>query len=81
MCKRNIDQVPLACPKLGTWPTTQAYALTGNRTSDPLVRRLALNPLTTPARAYYLFIDEEIEAQKDELVHLTYENVRKVHEL
>ena len=27
-----------------TWPTTQKCALTGNRTSDPLVLRLALNP-------------------------------------
>ena len=33
-------------PQLGTWPTSQAFALTGNRTSDPLVRRLALNPLS-----------------------------------
>ena len=32
-------------PLLGTWPPTQACALTGNRTGDPLVRRLALNPL------------------------------------
>ena len=31
---RNIDQLPLASPQLGTWPTTQTYALTGNRTSD-----------------------------------------------
>ena len=33
-------------PPLGTWPTTQACALTGNQTSDPLVRMLVLNPLT-----------------------------------
>ena len=33
-------------PPLGTWPTTQACALTGNRTGDPLVRRLTLNPLS-----------------------------------
>ena len=33
-------------PLVGTWPTTQACALTGNRTSDPLVCRLALNPLS-----------------------------------
>ena len=33
-------------PALGTWPTTQACALTGNQTSDPLVSRLALNPLS-----------------------------------
>ena len=35
---------PLAHPLLGTWPTTQVCALTGNRTGDPLVCRLALNP-------------------------------------
>ena len=29
---------------LGTWPTTQACALTGNRASDTLVHRPALNP-------------------------------------
>ena len=33
-------------PQLGTWPTTQACALTGNRTGDPLVCRPALNPLS-----------------------------------
>ena len=45
MCERYIDQLPLAHPLLGTWLTTQACALTGNRTSDPLVHRPALNPL------------------------------------
>ena len=35
------------CPLLwGTWPTTQACALTGNRTSDPLLHRLVLNSLS-----------------------------------
>ena len=38
--------LPLACHQLGTWPATQACALTGNQTSDPLVHRLALNPLS-----------------------------------
>ena len=33
-------------PLLGTWPATQACALTGNQTSDPLVHRLALSPLS-----------------------------------
>ena len=37
----------LSCaPLLGTWPATQACALTGNRTRDPLVCRWALNPLS-----------------------------------
>ena len=33
-------------PLLGTWPATQACALTGDWTSDPLVCRLVLNPLS-----------------------------------
>ena len=28
--ERNSDQLSLSCPQLGTWPTTQACALTGN---------------------------------------------------
>ena len=45
--ERNINVwLPLAHPHLGTWPTTQTCALTGNRTSDPLVCRPALNPLS-----------------------------------
>ena len=36
--ERNINVwLPLARPLLGTWPTTQAYALTGHQTGDPLV--------------------------------------------
>ena len=38
--------LPLAQPLLGTQPTTQARALTGNRTGYPLVHRPALNPLS-----------------------------------
>ena len=36
--ERNISVcLPLTHPYWGTWPATQACALTGNRTSDPLV--------------------------------------------
>ena len=43
--ERNITVwLPLMHPPLGTWPTTQACALTGNQTGDPLVCRVALNP-------------------------------------
>ena len=38
--------VVLAEPQLGTWPATQACALTGNQTSDLLVCRPALSPLS-----------------------------------
>ena len=45
--ERNISVwLPLMCPLLGMWPATQACALTGNRTSNPLVHRLALSPLS-----------------------------------
>ena len=45
--ERNISVwLPLVHPLLGTCPATQACPLTGNRTSDPLVIRLALNPLS-----------------------------------
>ena len=45
--KRNINvRLPLTHPLLGTWPATQACALTGNQTGNPLVRRPALNPLS-----------------------------------
>ena len=44
---RNINVwLSLTHPLLGTWPATQACALTGNRTSDLSVRRLVLNPLS-----------------------------------
>ena len=44
--ERNINVwLPLARPQWGTWPATQAFTLTGNRTQDPLVHRPALNPL------------------------------------
>ena len=38
--------LPLMHPLLGTWPETQACALTGNQTGNPLVSKLALNPLS-----------------------------------
>ena len=45
--ERNINVwLPVKHPPLGTWPATQVPVLTGNRTGDPLVRRLALNPLS-----------------------------------
>ena len=44
--ERNISVwLPLAHPVLGTWPTPQACALTGNQISDPLVCRLLLKAL------------------------------------
>ena len=39
-------------PLLGTWPPTQACALTGNWTSDPLVYRPVVNPLSYTSQGY-----------------------------
>ena len=45
--EKNINvSLPLARPRLGTWPTTQAYALTGNRTGYPLPCSPVLNSLS-----------------------------------
>ena len=46
MWEKYMDQMPLAHPQLGTLPTTQARALTGNRTGNAEVSRPALNPLS-----------------------------------
>ena len=46
MCERYIDWLPPVHHQLGPGTTTQACALTGNQTGDPLVCRLALNPLS-----------------------------------
>ena len=43
-------------PLLGTWPATQAGALTGNQTGYPLVRRPALNPMTHASQGYIVFV-------------------------
>ena len=45
MCKKYINQLPLARPPTRTWPTTQARALTGSQTGELSARRLALSPL------------------------------------
>ena len=46
ICERNINWLPLICSQLGTWPTTQACALTGNQTGDLLVFRMMHDPLS-----------------------------------
>ena len=53
MWERYIDRLLLAHPQLGTWPTTQACALSGNQTSDLLFCRLALNPLSHTNQGSY----------------------------
>ena len=53
--ERNISRLlTLVRPLLGTWPATQACALTGNQTSYPLIRRPVLSPLshTSQGRNY-----------------------------
>ena len=47
--------LPLVRPPLGTWPATQACALTGNGTKDPLIHRLALNLLTHISQPEFIY--------------------------
>ena len=45
--ERNLNVwLPFIHPPLGTWPATQACALIGNQTGNPLARRPVLNPLS-----------------------------------
>ena len=49
--KINVWLPPMR-PLLGTWPTAQACALTGNRTDGPLVHSPALHPLSYTSQGY-----------------------------
>ena len=48
--EKNTDWLPLASPKRGAWPATQACVLTGNQTNNLLVLRLV------PARAGDIYL-------------------------
>ena len=55
--ERNINVwLPLTCPLLGIWLTTQAHALTGTQTDNPWVYRLALTPLSHTSQDWYYFL-------------------------
>ena len=55
--ERNINVwFPLMGPLMGTWPATQACAVTRNRTRYPWVRRPALNPLSHTSQGTALFL-------------------------
>ena len=59
--ERNINVwLPLMYPPPGTWPATQACALTGNRTSDPLICRPAFNPLSHTSQGVFDSLTEHI---------------------
>ena len=55
MCERNIHQFPLTCSHLGTHPTTQACALTGNQTGTLSVHRPALDPQSHTSQGRLFF--------------------------
>ena len=64
--ERNINvQLPLMCPLLGTWPATQACALTGNQTSDRLVCRPVLNPLSHTSQGVSFVITKKKNPQNN----------------
>ena len=49
--------LPLVHLLLGTWPTAQACVLTGNQSSDPLVLRSALSPLSHTSQGNIMDFD------------------------
>ena len=69
--ERNINVwLPLTHPLVGTLPATQACFLTGNWTSDPLVCRPALNPLshTNQGQTFLITGMEEVLQETGSLV-------------
>ena len=58
MCKRNISCLPLTHPQLGSWPKTQACALTGNQTDNlPSGLRDKARPIEPHQSGPYLFVN------------------------
>ena len=47
-------------PQLGTWPATQARALTGNLTHNLLVPRLALSPLRHTSQGLEIIFNSKL---------------------
>ena len=45
-------------PKWGTWPATQACALTGSQIGDPLVPSEALSPLSHTSQGCFVILSE-----------------------
>ena len=60
MCERNINRFPLTHPQPGTWPTTQACALTGNRTGSLSVCRMTPTQLSHTSQGYFLLFFNKI---------------------
>ena len=59
--ERNTNVcLPLTCPLLGAWPATQACALTGNRTRDPLFHRPALSSLSHTSQGSWFLSEYSI---------------------
>ena len=52
--------LPFARPLLRTWPSTQVYVLTGNRTSNPLLHSLVLNPLSHTSQGSFSFYNSTL---------------------
>ena len=67
--KKHQCMVASHTPHLWTWPTTQACALTGNWTINPLVQRPALSPLSYTSQGPLLVqsLDLEVLSELDVL--------------
>ena len=80
--ERNIDWLPLVCPHLGTWPATQARALTGNCTTNLSVCRPALSPPSHTSQGLVCILERAVSSQSEsELERNTSKRERPVREL
>ena len=55
MCERNIHWLPLARPPLGTWPATQACALTGDQIGNLSVYKITCNSLSHTSQGSFSY--------------------------
>ena len=71
--ERNINVwLLLKHPILGTWPATQACALTGNPSGDPSVCRTILNPLSHLSQGWNKYSYYILHVNKWSLGHVAY---------
>ena len=66
--ERNSNRLPLILPQLGTWPATQACALTGNQTGELSVCSPTFNPLSQGwilFREVWRFLVQALVAEKE----------------
>ena len=68
-----------SAPLLRTWPATPGCALSGNRTSDPLVLRPALNALSHTNQENFALCDSMVDLENIMLSEISQSEEDKYH--